>query len=58
MRMRQEALDASNTIIEAGSLASELHEQVAGGERVPEHLFQDVARVLAGAYRDGGVDTP
>ena len=45
-------------IIETGSLASELHEQVANGERVPEHLFRGVAEVLAGVYRDSGSGTP
>ena len=51
-RLQQEATVASTPIIESGSLAIELHEQVASGERVPEHLFRGIAEVLAGVYRD------
>ena len=56
--LQQEAADASTPIVETGSLASELHEQVASGERIPEHLFRGVAEVLAGMYRDSGNGTP
>ncbi len=57
-RLQQEATDASTSIIETGSLASELHEQVASGKRVPEHMFRGVAEALADMYRDNGNETP
>ena len=49
-QMRREATDASTPIMETDSLAMELHEQVGVGEPVPEDLFREVARVLAGLY--------
>ena len=57
-RLQQEATVASTPIIESGLLAIELHEQVASGERVPEHLFRGIAEVLAGVYRDSGSGAP
>jgi len=57
-QMRQEARDASTPVIETGSLARQLHEQVGSGGPVPEDLFREIAKVLAGLYQAEGDEAP